>query len=1347
MKRYFVVGLITAYFSICCNILCADDIYFSKLGMTQGLSHPSVMSIYQDESGSFWFGTREGLNCYNQNGMQVFTPEPSNPNSLCGERIRQICGDRNGKVFILTNRGISEYDLKTNNFLTLKENVCTAVSYGYNRLWIAEYNRLFIYKDGCIESFFQFPSRVNISAVRELKNGCLVVGTLSSGVYYLDRNKRITQLLPDIGRVSVVYEDSKNDVWIGSYTKGLYCFQDTRLAEHYCTAALKEECRLSSDFVRDVCEDNRGDIWIGTSLGINRLDEDRQCLEVFDEGERDSRKLSDRSVWSLYKDVQGTIWIGTYYGGVNYFNPEIKSYNYLDLQYPGKEKASAPIVGGIIKDEHENLFLCTEGEGVIYYDVEKKQCEQYSINSPRNQYLFKSNIKAAYYDENNHILWLGLHFGGLCKFNVLTREYTIFDEYHYSRDMVGDAASIRVIKPYKKDFLLVGTHSGLYLFDMRTNKFSLFSERLHKYNPFVVDILFDKKQNLWVAGKGLLYFDVKTGEIKEYLYDPKEETSLSSNNMEKLFRDSQDRLWVTTGGGGLNLYDEKNDYFHRFDQRSCGLKNNYIGNIAESKNGHLILLHTEGISLFDPRNKKVYNYGVENGFPLSSAYGGDICITSDGQIYLSGIDGVVSFTEKDLKQEYKPFKIELQELLVNNRRIVPGDSTGILKSTLAFTKKIKLKYDQTILSISFISDNYIPSNRCVYEYQMSGLSNQWVKIPPHVYTLNFMHLAEGDYTLKIRGKWEGTQQIACEKQLMIHVSPPFFRSWWAYLIYVLVIISLIYIYLSSAKSKLLLKTSLEYEKKEKDRIEQTNQSKLRFFTNISHEFRTPLTLILGQVDMLLQTSRVSPVVYRKILAIKRNASHMQNLITELLEFRKYEQGHLILKVSQINVGDFLDEIYVSFTELARLRNITFKLEKTEKDTFIWIDPLQMQKVFYNLISNAFKFTSEQGCIIIEVKETDERVFISVKDNGIGISEEHIDKIFGRFYQVDNNVQVSNTTPGTGIGLALSKLIVEAHSGNISVSSVPEVESCFVVSLRKGKSHFNPSQISEGGNADQICIKKISEFETDIVAEIVRESGAYESSSKPTILIVEDNMELRLMLKEIFSPVYNVILAVDGKDGFEKVEELQPDIVVSDIMMPFMSGSDLCRKIKESQEFCHIPVVLLTARTTIESNIEGLKNGADDYVTKPFNVETLIIRCNNLVNNRRILQKKFSFQPNTSAKVLATNEQDLVFIEKVCSVIEEHIDDPEFDVPVLCAELNMGRTKLFAKLKGVAGQTPNDFILNVKLKKASVFLRDNMEMSVADIAYTLGFGSPKYFGKCFKDQFGVSPTAYRKGSPS
>ena len=427
-----------------------------------------------------------------------------------------------------------------------------------------------------------------------------------------------------------------------------------------------------------------------------------------------------------------------------------------------------------------------------------------------------------------------------------------------------------------------------------------------------------------------------------------------------------------------------------------------------------------------------------------------------------------------------------------------------------------------------------------------------------------------------------------------------------------------------------------------------------------------------------------------------------------------------------------------------MRNITFKLEKTEKDIFVWIDPLQMQKVFYNLISNAFKFTSFQGSVTIKVLESDKDVSVSVTDSGIGISPEHIDKIFDRFYQVDNGMQVSDMTLGTGIGLALSKMIVDAHSGHISVTSTPGVQSCFTVSILKGKEHFDVSEIHNDADIKQDCdcIGQLSQSDMDFIVDIVHENDMSDKE-KPSILIVEDNPELRFMLRDVFSSVYSVILAVDGIDGLEKVNEWHPDIVLSDVMMPRLSGFDMCQKIKSNLDTCHIPVVLLTARTTIESNIEGLKNGADDYITKPFNIRTLVVRCNNLINNRRILQDKFSKHPDSSAKVLATNEQDMAFIERVCAVIEKYIDDPEFDVPTLCSELNMGRTKLFSKMKGISAQTPNDFILNIRLKKASFYLREKPDMSIADITYALGFSSPKYFSKCFKDQFGVAPTIYRK----
>lgn len=1342
MKRLLIIILIVVSVIPYCVNATANGISFFKLGMKDGLSQPSIMSIYQDELGSFWFGTREGLNRYDQSGIEVFTPQNGNPNSIFGERVRQICGDGNGRIFILTNCGVSEYNLRTKKFTTIYDTVCTAISYNNNNLLIARFNQLFYYDKNQLNLLYEFAGDVSISKVKELNNGNIIIGTLSSGLYHLENRERLLRLLPNIGEVSVIYEDSKNEIWIGSNTTGLYCFQGTRLAEHYFTGAKRKDCLLMTDFVRDICEDNSGNMWIGTSRGLTRLDVDKQKIENFEDGVRDSEKLSDNSIQSLYKDSQGSIWIGTYFGGVNYFNPGGKSYEFLNISCRDKSNGASQIIGNIVTDEDGNLFLITKGDDVIHYDVESKDCHHYTVSRSHDKYSITTKIETAYYDESLKMLWLGLHYGGLCKLDPSTGHYTIFDGYHNLQDAVGILQSIRVIKPYGENSLLVGAHSGLYLFDKTTNKFRLFSEKIQEHNHFVADVILDNEQNLWVAGNGLIRYNIKTGNLKEYHYDASNHNSLGSNNMERLFVDSKNRLWVATGGGGLNLYDSVLDSFHRFNQQNAGLKNNYIGNIAESNMGNLILLHTKGITLFDPINRKAYNYGSENDFPISSGYGGDVCVDSNGRIYISGIDGIISFTEKDLKQEYAPFKLEFQELTVNDHKVTPGDSTGILKSSLPYTDKIDLKYDQTILSISFISNNYIPSNQVAYEYQMLPLSNQWAEIPSGTHRLNFMHLAEGGYTLKIRGRWIDSEHIICEKRLLINVSPPFYRSWWAILIYIGIAVALIYLYNSFTKSKLKLKTSLEYEKKEKENIEQSNQSKLRFFTNISHEFRTPLTLILGQIEMLLQITKVSPAAYKKILSIRRNANYMQNLITELLEFRKYEHGNLTLKVTQVNLKDFLDDTYGSFLELARLRNITFKVDKDIEDISVWIDRIQMQKVFYNLISNAFKFTSEGGNVDIGVKETEDKIIISVTDNGIGISEEFIEKIFRNFYQVENSNQVNSISPGTGIGLALSELIIEAHHGKISVSSAPGVGSCFSVSILKGKSHFEDTQISDENSADSAIIRMGCDSPLLPTSELFPEEIM--TGNRPHILVVEDNNEIGLFIKEIFSPVFNVTLAKDGLDGYNKALEVHPDIILSDIMMPNMSGIELCRKIKENSELCHIPVVLLTAKTTIESNIEGLQNGADDYITKPFNIDTLIIRCNNLINNRRLLQKKFSSQPDVPAKVLATNKQDLDFIEKLCAVIDSHIEDADFDIPRISAELSMSRSKLFAKIKGITGQTPHEFIMNIKLKKASKYLRENMEMPVSDIAYILGFGSPKYFGKCFKDQFGVSPTDYRKG---
>ena len=579
--------------------------------------------------------------------------------------------------------------------------------------------------------------------------------------------------------------------------------------------------------------------------------------------------------------------------------------------------------------------------------------------------------------------------------------------------------------------------------------------------------------------------------------------------------------------------------------------------------------------------------------------------------------------------------------------------------------------------------------------------------------------------------------------LLMQVFPPFYRAWYAYLFYVLLLVFLVWRYVVFTRSKLLLKTSLEYEKKQIEHIEEVNQSKLRFFTNISHEFRTPLTLIAGQVDMLMQMSNIQPTVFNRILNIKRNTLNMQNLINELLEFRKSEQGHLTVKVVQRDIVDFLYEIYLSFTEYANYRDIKFEFENAGQHINIWFDPVQMQKVFYNLFSNAFKYTPKDGTIGIHVAETAENVIIEITDSGIGIAPDDIEKIFDRFYQAENGLQINNMAPGTGIGLALTKNILEAHKADIHVVSMKEVGTKFIVTLKKGNTHFTEEEKGHEEVNEESCIVCLEELDREFMAEMM-ESQIQHNEPLYSMLIVEDNDELREMLKLVFEPIYKIYTAADGEEGLAMTMEHQPDIVLSDLMMPRMSGSEMCSKIKNNFLICHIPVVLLTAQTAVEYNIEGLRLGADDYITKPFNVKTLITRCNNLVNNRRILQEKFSKQVDSSPRLVATNQLDREFLEKAQLVVEAHLDDSEFDVPAFSSEMALGRTKLFTKIKGITGQTPNDFILNVRLKKAAQWLTNNPEYNISDITYMLGFSSPKYFSKCFKEQFGVSPSVYRKG---
>lgn len=1342
--------LITRLFFILASIVTStaqgQNITFNHLTTDDGLSQFSVNSLYVDESGILWIGTREGLNRYNGEDIQTYKLRKNDPNSLFCNTVSRITGNHNGKVYLLCTEGVAEFNLATQKFTTLLQGNISSIYYN-NGLFIGKMNEIYRYNEETknFDLFYQL-SGGNLEIIcMHIDKGCLWMGTTTDGVYRLElEEKQLTHPIKK-GNITSFYQDNEGELWIGSWEKGVFLVKADGRIENFKNDA-KNPHSLSSDFVRSCCEDNLGNIWIGTFNGLNRYNKSTGLFQNHTASDTQSDGLTHSSIWCIVKDNQGTLWLGTYFGGVNYFNPEYEIYTRYIYSSNETKGLSNPVVGRTIEDKDGNLWIGTEGGGLNYYNRRTREFKWYRPQEGRNS-ISHNNVKALYYDADKEIIWIGTHLGGLNKLDIRSGQFT-----HY-RMKDGDESSlpsdiIRDITPYK-DRLIVATQDGVCLFNPADGKCKqLFKDSKEgRTIKMVADVVFDSNGTLWIAatGEGVFSYRFDTRQLTNYRHNPADPNSLSNNNVNNITQDSKGNIWFSTSGSGLDLYRPASNDFENFDKERNGLSSDCIYETQESPtSGKLLLITNEGFSIFDYPTKSFKNYNAENGFPLTAVNENALCVTRDGEIFLGGVQGMISFHETELNFTPKPYKIILSRLIVNGQEIHVGDETGILQQSLCHTGEITLNADQSMFSIEFATSNYIPANKDDILYKLEGFSNEWTSTRG-LHNITYTNLNAGTYKLLIKS--DGKDESLCPQVvLVIHVLPPYYKTTLAYLIYLIVVGVILWYLVRFYKSKIKLRESLKYEQKHIQDVEALNQSKLRFFTNISHEFRTPLTLIVAQVETLLQVQNFTPAIYNKILGIYKNSIQLRELITELLDFRKQEQGHMKVKVSPHNIVHFLYENYLLFLEYASTKQINFNFEKGVDELEVWYDQKQMQKVINNLLSNAIKHTKEEDTITLSIGREGNNTIIRVKDTGSGIDAQEIDKIFDRFYQIDSLTMPDANKTGTGIGLALTKGIVELHHGTIRVESELGKGTSFIVTLRLGKEQFTEEQISKDTNSVQQIEMPKPETDALLIAEL-EENAPIKRMPDAKMLIVEDNDSIREMLANIFQPFYQVLTAADGEEGLALVNSEMPNIVVSDIVMPKMSGTELCKQIKTDFNTCHIPVVLLTARTGIEQNIEGLRIGADDYITKPFNTNLLISRCNNLVNSRILLQEKFSKQPQTAVQMLATNPIDKDILDRAMVIIEQHLDDTEFNVNVFAREMAMARTNLFTKLKAITGQTPNDFILTIRLKKGALMLRNNPELNITEISDKIGFSSSRYFSKCFKDIYHVSPLAYRRGEDS
>lgn len=1316
------------------------NLSFHHLSINDGLPQLSVLSLYQDELNNIWMGTFAGASRYDGRTFSSFTPHDEHQTPILGNEIISISGDRAGRVFLLSENGLSIINIKNNEIVNIPNSGISAIKNGKKHLWVAINNQLHFLtpKNQLIKSNIQSSDIAPITAILEH----------SSGAIWLGSNKGCTIVSPEkleiyirlCPLITTFYEDRSGNVWIGTGNSGAILVN----SKGTIIKTLNRSNGLSNNFIRCIIEDNLRNVWFGSFRGLTQYNPYNNSIINFINSPFNNYSISHNSVYSLLLDHQQTLWIGTYYGGASYVNMQGNFFQYYSLFDESKQDYAPVMVGCIKEDLKQNIWIATDGAGLKNLDLKtgilKSFPERFGETS------FYNNIKSISVDKDNS-LWIGVHLKGLYHYNGKCFSYMpIFlskEIDHYNANIVNDIL-------FFEDNLLLATNDGVIRFNKKNHKSTyLFNNELHeKIGKKTSTIFLDNKQRLWIGtkGQGLSRYEFKTHTFTKYKYSNINNFSadstarqISSNHITQILQDKSGRLWVATYGGGLNRFDERTNSFHSCYPDAKG-QYKYVQSIISLNDTILLLGVKSGIVVYNNRTDKIISEIMKaSGLPLEELLDKSLCVTSDNQILIGGKGGIVHFNTTDLITLQPKSEISFSQFFVNNEEILPLQNNRILSQTLPFTKRITLRHNQSSFAVNIATHNYLRQLPEEFEFMLNGYDENWIKLNNNQ-NISYNNVPPGKYTLKVRYK----NNPAIGSILDIYILPPWYLSWWAYIIYSIFIIMLAIFFNNLRRARLQL-TMAEHEKQQ---IKILNQQKLDFFTNISHEFRTPLTLIIGQIESLIKAAKLSPSAFRQIQHVQSNAHKLKKLISELLEFHKQEQGYLRLNVYEIDFYAFSKQIFTTFFEYAQHKQIQYTFNTEGIISNLWIDPVQMEKVFYNLLSNAFKFTPSGGSINILCQYLENNVKINVIDTGCGIQKSDMQKVFDRFYQSDG---VQNTIPGTtgtGIGLALAKSIVSLHHADIEVFSEPEKGSTFTVTLHYGNTHFSPEELKHDkwqmqGEAVETWISETKGTNPDDETSPVNIEIKGEI---PKILIVEDNPDLCVFLQELFSPMYLVISAQNGVEGLQMAKEHQPDLILSDVMMPVMTGTEMCSVIKTHIETSHIPVVLLTAKTAIEFMINGLQNGADDYICKPFNVNLLLLRCANIINSRRILQKKYNsgnISYSQSIDALVTTRLDKEFTTKIAIVLSNHMHNANLDVVFLSSEMCMSRTGLYNKIKAIMGITPLELINNFRLEKSKELIMSHPQKPLIDIVEMVGFTSVKYFTQCFKAHFGISPNEFKK----
>ena len=1341
------------------------DPEFEQISLEHGLSHISVQDIYQCSDGFLWVATRDGLNRFDGYNFLVYRHIEQDSLSVSHNWITAIVECDSNTLWIGTmGGGLNRFDKISETFTRFRSGStnATLIPNNYIRdlhldrsgnLWVATDGGLSVINPDSMtarhfrhdpENEFSLNSD-SVTCIYEDRSGMIWIGTNGGGFMSFDLNlQRFSHVHCPFGfsgdRIRTIYEDSEGSIWLGTEGCGMSRF-DRRTKRFFSYTADLYGSGLKSNTILSIYEDTVSTekwLWVGTSGGgIHRFDRKNEKFYSHLCTANTMCCLGTNIINAIYADRSGVMWLGTDCCGMNKHTLKKNQVFSTDQEVEQTEGFFNNRALLFYEDHHQNLWIASP-DGLQRVN-QKSGTIRHFEHDRADTSTIGSNIITALIEDRNGNLWIGSE-NGLDRYEP---QHEHFYHYRYHPRRRGGLSDNGVVSLAQANDggIWIGTRiGGLNYFDPETGEFTKYHhdpDDPHSIGKTPIMTICPVENGVWLAmyNEGISFLDTQTGKCEHFTHQPADSNSLSHNSTNFLFRDEHRYIWIATNGG-LCRFDPEQQLFKTYTDRQ-GLLDNRVLLIVADDNRNLWLSTSQGLSRFDPVTEEFFNYPLDSGGEINRFDHGAFYRNRNGKFYYGAMDGIHSFHPDQIQDN-----LYIPPVVVTGFKVM--DKAYYIGESIPQAKEIALEYDQHTFSFEFAALDFNQPSQNHYAYMLEGVDPAWV-YNRSSRTARFTNIGPGRYVFRVRGTNNQGVWNTEGHAVAIVIAPPWWSTKVAIVFYVMMLGMIITAVWRINMNRVKIRHQMEIDHLKTEKLEEMDRLKSRFFANISHEFRTPLSLIMGPVENIL--SKTNDLEERKDLKIaRRYARRLQNLVEQLLDLSKIEAGTVKLKTVHMNVTDFLREIILSFASMTEKKKIQLKLQIKPEPIFIYADPEKFERIIINILSNALKFTPVNGQIDIrvnEIKNTEQvngddagHLEIVIADSGPGIPPDKVDRIFDRFYQVDTS-QIRDHE-GTGIGLALTKELVELHHGKIVAETHPDHGVVIRLLFLLGRHHLRDEQIV---TAQKLPIPLTEKYYDGLEDRVeIKVSHPHERKHLPRLLIVEDNTDLRQFIGSFLSDRYRILEAENGEEGFAKTIKYLPDLIISDIKMPVMDGLNLCQKIKHDERTSHIPFILLTVHSSETARIRGLTIGADDYIVKPFNARELRQRVDNLIAQRRYLRERFSREYFTNPEKFKMNKTDQDFIRRLIDVIREKIDDPNLTVDELTQLVGASRTHLHRKIHALTGLSTSNFIRNVRLQRAAEILREGAG-SVLDVAYSVGFNHLSYFARCFTQEFGRSPSEY------